>query len=355
MTPKTLGILVFWAVLLIMLYLTRRRRSVVFWPLLALSGLLLFNLVSTEEFYNMELRRGSFFGIQVPMLFGSMIDVLNLASKVGILAVGMTLVIAVGGIDLSVGAVMAIAGAMMATLSEQLGYTPAQCIVVALAAGVVCGAWNGFLVAIMDIPPMVATLILMVSGRGVAQLITNGQIINFKNPILTSIGNAYFFVPIPFLLMLSMMAITWIATRGTAVGFLIEAVGDNGVAASRAGVSLKRIKFLVYVFCGFCAAVAGLIATSNIRSADANNIGLGLELDAIMSVVIGGTAMTGGRFYLVSSVIGALLIQTLTTTMYANNVSPSVAPVPKAIVIIIVCLLQSERVRRYLAARRETV
>ncbi len=136
---------------------------------------------------------------------------------------------------------------------------------------------------------------------------------------------------------------------------MIEAVGDNEVAASRAGLSARLIKFLVYVFCGLCAAVAGLVQTANIRSADANNIGLNLELDAIMSVVIGGTAMTGGRFYLASSVVGAILIQTLTTTMYAKDVSPVVAPVPKALVILAVCLLQSDRVKRYLAGRRESV
>ncbi|MDR3211111.1 MAG: ABC transporter permease [Planctomycetota bacterium] len=347
------GIIVFWLVALAFLYWTRRSRNVVFWPLLALACLLVFNLFFTPQFFRLELREGSFFGLPVAQLYGVPIDVLNHASKVGILAVGMTLVIAVGGIDLSVGAVMAIAGAMMATLSVQLELSPAVCILAALGAGIIAGMWNGFLVAVMGIPPMVATLILMVAGRGVAQLITDGQIIIFNNPILTSIGNAFLLVPVPFLLMLVLLIVTWLATRVTAVGFLIEAVGDNEVATHRAGVSSQSIKFLVYVFCGFCAAIAGLVQTSNIRSADANNIGLRLELDAIMSVVIGGTAMTGGRFYLASSVVGALLIQALTTTMYAKDVSPVVAPVPKALVILAVCLLQSERVRRFLASRRD--
>jgi simple sugar transport system permease protein len=342
----------FWLATLAVLWLARRSRGVIFWPLLALACLLAYNLVSTPQFYRLELREGSFFGIPMPQLYGVPMDILNHASKVGILAVGMTLVIAVGGIDLSVGAVMAIAGAMMATLSVQLGHSPGVCIAAALAAGLAAGAWNGFLVAFMGIPPMVATLILMVAGRGIAQLITDGQIVIFNNSVLTSIGNAFILVPAPFLLMLLLLALTWLATRGTAVGFLIEAVGDNEIASRRAGVSARAIKFLVYVFCGFCAAAAGLVQTSNIRSADANNIGLGLELDAIMSVVIGGTAMIGGRFYLASSAVGALLIQTLTTTMYAKDVSPVVAPVPKALVILAVCLLQSERVRRRLAGWR---
>ncbi|MDR2392290.1 MAG: ABC transporter permease [Planctomycetota bacterium] len=351
---RIVGIIIFWLAMVVFLYGTRRSRNVAFWPLLALACLLLFNLFFTQQFYRLELREGSFFGIPVPQLYGVPIDILNHASKVGILAIGMTLVIAVGGIDLSVGAVMAIAGAMMATLSVQLGVSPAACIAAALAAGLAAGMWNGFLVAVMGIPPMVATLILMVAGRGVAQLVTDGQIIIFNNPILTSIGNAFLLVPVPFLLMLLMLIATWITTRGTALGFLIEAVGDNEVASSRAGVSARTLKFLVYVFCGFCSAVAGLVQTSNIRSADANNIGLTLELDAIMAVVIGGTAMTGGRFYLASSVAGALLIQALTTTMYAKDVSPVVAPVPKALVILAVCLLQSERVRRLFIGRRGT-
>ncbi len=338
-------IIIFWLVMIGLLYWTRRTRNVVFWPFLALAALLLFNLFFTPQFYQLSWHDNHLYGVPI--------DIINHASKVGILAVGMTLVIAVGGIDISVGAVMAIAGAVMATLSVQYGYSAGVCIAAALAAGLIAGCWNGFLVAIMEIPPMVATLILMVAGRGVAQLITDGQIIIFGDPVLTFIGNGFIVLPFPFLLMLIIFGLTRLLTRGTAVGFLIEAVGDNEVASGRAGVSAKLIKFLVYVFCGFTAAIAGLVHTANIKSADANNIGLNLELDAIMAVVIGGTAMTGGRFYMVSSMVGAILIQTLTTTMYAKNVSPVVSPVPKALVILAVCILQSDRVKRYLAQRRE--
>lgn len=341
------AIAVFWILLLVILYWTRRTKNVVFWPLLALSCLLLFNLVYTPQFYQLEMREGHLYGVPI--------DIINHASKVGILALGMTLVIATEGIDISVGAVMAIAGAMMAFMSIKVGASPAQCIAAALVLGVIAGCWNGFLVAIMGIPPMVATLILMVAGRGVAQLITDGQIIIFYDRTLAYIGNGFLILPFPFILMLIMLGVTVALTRFTAIGFMIESVGDNEVAARRAGLNSRLIKFLVYVFAGFCAGVAGLVATSNIRSADANNIGLNLELDAIMAVVIGGTAMTGGRFYLASSVVGAILIQTLTTTMYAKDVSPVVAPVPKALVILAVCILHSERVKRYLASRQDTV
>ncbi len=303
------GILIFWVIMLGFLFYTRQKRSVVFWPLLALAALLAFNLIWTPQFYHLDWRDGHLYGVPI--------DIINHASKVGILACGMTLVIAVGGIDLSVGAVMAIAGAMMAYMTRVMEYPAIYCIIAALILGLLAGVWNGFLVALMGIPPMVATLILMVAGRGVAQLITDGQIIIFYDPVLAFIGNGFILIPFPFILMLLLFLATRTLTRSTAIGFLVESVGDNEEASRRAGVSAKFIKFLVYVFCGFCASIAGLVATSNIRSADANNIGLNLELDAIMSVVIGGTAMTGGRFYLASSMVGALLIQTLTTTMYA--------------------------------------
>ncbi len=340
-------IVLFWLAYLVVLYCARRWRSVTFWPLLALACLLLFNLMFTPQFFQLEMRAGHLYGVPV--------DIINHASKVGILSLGMTLVIAVGGIDLSVGAVMAIAGAMMAYMSITLGMPPAYCILAALALGILAGMWNGFLVALMGIPPMVATLILMVAGRGIAQLITDGQIIIFYDSVLTYIGNGFLLLPFPFILMLIMFVMTRFTTNATAVGYLIEAVGDNEIASRRAGVSARTIKFLVYVFCGLCAAVAGLVQTSNIRSADANNIGLSLELDAIMAVVIGGTAMTGGRFYLASSVISAILIQTLTTTMYAKDVSPVVAPVFKSLVTLIVCLLQSGRVQHFLSSRQRAV
>ncbi len=130
----------------------------------------------------------------------------------------------------------------------------------------------------------------------------------------------------------------------------IESVGDNQKASVYAGVNGALVKFLVYVFSGFCAGLAGLVAASNIKCADANHAGLFLELDAILAVVVGGTALTGGRFYLAGAVVGALFIQTLTTTMYMRNVSADVAPVPKALAILAVCLLQSPTLRQKAAA-----
>ena len=287
-------------------------------------------------------------------LYGTPIDILNQGSKVMVLAIGMTLVIATGGIDISVGAVMAIAGAIAALLISLLdaGSFPGASmgpslywiipVIAALVLATVAGFWNGMLVAGFGIQPMVATLVLMVAGRGVAQLITDGQIITFTNPGLVFLCNGHaLFLPFSVWIVVTMYVIAGLLTRKTAFGLFIESVGNNERASRYAGIEARRIKWLTYVICGFCAGIAGLLAASNIKCADSNNAGLYLELDAILATVIGGTSMAGGRFFLSGSLVGAILIQTLTTTMYMKNVSPAIVAVPKAMVVIIVCLLQS--------------
>ena len=319
------------------------------WPVAGLVLLLVFNLIFTEGFFHVEVRDGR--------LYGVLIDILNHGSNVMLLALGMTLVIATGGVDLSVGAVMAIAGAVAAQLINKAGVPFPIVIAASLAAALVAGSWNGLLVGLLKIQPIVATLILMVAGRGIAQLITNGQIITFTDERLTYVGNGSFAgLPFPVLLSVGMLGVTALLTRKTAVGLFIESVGDNQTASAYAGIRSGRVKFLVYAFSGLCAGLAGLVAASNIKCSDANHAGLFLELDAILAVVIGGTALTGGRFYLVGSIVGGLFIQTLTTTMYMRNVSADVAPVPKALAVLIVCVLQSPVARGKIAAlfRRKT-
>ena len=287
-------------------------------------------------------------------LYGTPIDILNQGAKVMVLAIGMTLVIATGGIDISVGAVMAIAGAIAALLISLLdaGNCPGASmgpavywiipVIAALVLATAAGFWNGMLVAGFGIQPMVATLVLMVAGRGVAQLITDGQIITFDNPGLVFLCNGHaLFLPFSVWIVVTMYVVAGLLTRKTALGLFIESVGNNERASRYAGIEARRIKWLTYVICGFCAGVAGLLAASNIKCADSNNAGLYLELDAILATVIGGTSMAGGRFFLSGSLVGAILIQTLTTTMYMKNVSPAIVAVPKAMVVIIVCLLQS--------------
>src|SRR6266567_1174497 len=313
------------------------------WPMAALALLLLYNLLFTEGFFHVEFREG--------YLYGTLIDILNHGSKVILLSLGMALVIATSGVDLSVGAVMAIAGAVAAQLINRAGVPFPLVIAAALAVAVLAGCWNGLLVGAFRIQPIVATLILMVAGRGVAMLITDGQIITFTEPKLVFIGNGHWLgLPFPVWLSLGMLLVTVVLTRRTAIGLFIESVGDNQIASTYAGVNSSTVKFLVYVFSGFCAGLAGLVAASNIKCADSNHAGLFLELDAILAVVVGGTALTGGRFYLVGAIVGALFIQTLTTTMYMRNVSADVAPVPKALAVLAVCLLQSPALRAKAAA-----
>ena len=313
------------------------------WPVAALALLLLFNLLFTPGFFRVEVRDGRFYGV--------LIDILNHGSKVMLLALGMALVIATGGVDLSVGAVMAIAGAIGAQLVTKSALPFPLILAAALAVATLAGAWNGLLVGAFKVQPIVATLILMVAGRGVAQLISDGQIVTFTDARMTYIGNGSFLrLPFPVMLSLGMLGLTLVLTRKTAIGLFIESVGDNQVASTYSGVNAGTVKFLVYVFSGFCAGLAGLVATSNIKGADSNHAGLFLELDAILAVVVGGTSLTGGRFYLTGAIVGALFIQTLTTTMYMRNVSADIAPVPKALAILVVCLLQSPILRIKVAA-----
>src|SRR5258708_3991122 len=220
------------------------------WPAAGLGLLLLFNLLFTPGFFQVELRDGH--------LYGTLIDILNHGSKVILLALGMALVIATSGVDLSVGAVMAIAGAVAARLINLQGVPLALVVVAALAAGLAAGCWNGLLVGIFRVQPIVATLILMVAGRGVAQLLTDGQIITFTHPGLVFVGNGHLFgLPFPILLGLSMLALTACLTRRTALGLFIESVGDNQTASSCSAVNEGDVKLMVYAYWGFCAAIAG--------------------------------------------------------------------------------------------------
>lgn len=272
---------------------------------------------------------------------GPIVDVLKRSAPIALLAVGMTLVIATRGIDLSVGTIMAIAGAVAAwAITSGLGL-PAT-LALALAAGLAAGLWNGTLVAIVGIQPIVATLILMTSGRGIAQLITEGRILTFSDPGFAFIGSGTVFgIPFP--------TIVWVATavgvtllmRRTALGLLIEATGVNRSASALAGVNATVILIAVYMASGLCAALAGIVTTADIRGADANNAGLWLELDAILAVVIGGNSLLGGRFSIAGSILGALIIQTINTGIVLSGFPSEYNLVIKAGLVIVILVLQS--------------
>ena len=330
------------------------RHSRIFWPIIALAMLLVFDAIYAPSFFRIGILDGH--------LYGNLIDVLNDGAPLAIVAIGMTLVIATGGVDLSVGAVIAISAAMGAVLiNPALGdklidveiltadttNTPLPLIVLAdIAAGTLCGLWNGFLVSRVRIQPMVATLILMVAGRGIAQLITNGQIMTIYYTPYFWFGNGFILgLPVSIYIVALVFLIAWVLVRKTSIGLFIESVGINSKSSLYSGISEKNIKLFVYTFCGFCGSIAGLILSSYVHSCDANNIGLAYELDAILSVVIGGTLMAGGRFSLASSILGAMIIWTFTLTMYTVGIPANTLLAAKAVLVMLVILLYSDQVK----------
>lgn len=324
------------------------------WPIAALFILLIFNFLFTENFFHIEIRNGK--------LFGSLIDILDRASPLMLVALGMTLVIATGGIDLSVGAVMAITGTIIAGLLAMPDFSilswfnlPASfslALCIALATGIIFGACNGILVSFFNIQAIVATLILMVAGRGIAQLLSNGQIITVQNDTFSFWGNGYFLgFPFTVFIVIIGFAVCWILIRKTALGLFVEASGSNPVASHYSGINIRMVKFMIYGFSGFCAGLAGILVAADIKAADANNAGLYLELDAILATVLGGTALKGGRCFLAGSLIGAVLIQSVTTTILTRGVPVEYTLVVKALVIVMICLLQSAEFRRMIINR----
>ena len=320
-----------------------------FMPLVCLLAIIIVATITIPGFLSMSLKNG------VP--YGYPVDVINRASELVILSVGMTLVTAAsGGQDISVGAVMAVAGAICCQILSggevSVNSLSAPIIVAFLAALVasgICGAFNGFLVAKLNIQPMVATLILYTAGRGIAQLITDGQITYVRVDSYRVLGASFpgFPVPTPFIVAVLVVALTSLLLKKTALGMYIQSVGINKRASQLVGIKSVLIIFLTYAYCGLCSGLAGLIASSRIYSADANNIGLNMELDAILAVAIGGNSLGGGKFSLAGSVIGAFTIQALTTTLYAMHVSSDQVPVYKAIVVVIIVALQSPGFARW--------
>ena len=284
-------------------------------------------------------------------LFGNTIDILNRAAPLILISIGMTLVIATQGIDISVGSIIAISAALSATVIVDGGSVPLA-ILIGIVSGALCGIWNGFLVSYIGVQPMVGTLILYIVGRGIAQLITGGQILTFTSKDFIFIGTGYILLPVAIFIALIVAFIMYILIRRTALGLFIESIGVNSNSCKFAGIQSKKVVFSLYVICGMLAGIAGIILCSNIKSADANNVGLWLELDAILATVIGGTSMSGGRFYLGGTVVGALFIQTLTTTIYSLGVAPEITLVVKAIVVIVVCIIQSPEFRKMLNIKK---
>ncbi|ADG75922.1 inner-membrane translocator [Cellulomonas flavigena DSM 20109] len=321
-----------------------------FWPVLALVLLLLACGIASPGFLDVTVRDGH--------LFGQLVDLLRNSATPLLLALGMCLVIATGGIDLSVGAVMAIGLAVSLTYLDNAADpsnigTVLTAVLLGLAVGALGGAFNGAMVAGLGIQPFIATMILMVAGRGIAMLITQGQITTVTSPPFKTIGSGFVLgIPTPVVIAVVAFVVVAFVVRRTALGMFLESIGINREASRLAGVRSRQTTWTVYVIAGLLAALAGLVYGAPTMAADANNIGLMKELDAIMVVVLGGTKLDGGRFYLGGLLVGAMLLSSLERAVIIFQLPSQTTPLFKALVLIVVCVVASPTLRSMLRGRR---
>ena len=294
---------------------------------LAIALLLLFNLAFTPNFATVANLR-----LQLVQV-----------APVAIVAIGMALVIATEGIDLSVGSTMAISAAL---LPLYIGYGAWPAIGIALLAGAAVGAVNGSLVAFAGMQPIIATLGLLVAGRGLALVLADGRLTELFDPTLAGLGNASLAgVPVSVLLVLAVTAAAGITVRHAAVGRRILAIGGNRPAAALAGLPVRRTLITVYVLSGLLAAAAGVLSTSRQGASDPSFVGLLIELSAITAVVVGGTPLSGGRVRILGTLMGALLMQLITATVIQQNLPDSTARMIQAGIIIAAVYVQRGRIR----------
>ena len=332
----------------------------IFCMLLVLCVNIIYDVSQGRDFYD-------FFRIYIQndMLNGRIINILNRGSEVAILAIGMTLVVSSSaGTDISVGSVMALSAGVCCTLlagaaapqATELAVPLIVGVLAALVMGCICGAFNGALVAYLNIQPMVATLILWTAARAIGLLVCNNLIVYVRNDAFAMFGGYIGPVPTPLIIAAVCIAVVTVVLKKSALGLYIQSVGINKKASRIAGLNSQKIIFLCYVLCGLCAGIAGVVASSRITSADTNNIGLNFELDAILAVALGGNSLAGGKFNLAGSIIGAYTIQAITTTMYNLGVSSAVNPVFKAVIVIVIVAVQAPPVKAFfkkLSAKRQ--
>jgi galactofuranose transport system permease protein len=310
----------------------RRRPQWKFWAqrygaLAALVVLFVYNAIDTPFF----LTRSSLLFI-----------LLRQAAPIVIVAIGMAIVIGTGGIDLSVGSVMAIAGQVGATLVLH-GHPFLLAIIAALLVSALCGAFNGTLVARFGVQPIIATLILFIAGRGIAQLITGGELQPLSNPDFQWIGLARpFEIPAQVIIAAVVAVVAWLVMRLTVYGRHVLAVGGNETASRLAGVPAGWVKLFAYVTSGVLAGLVGLIAVSANSASDANNTGLGMELDAIAAVAVAGTPLTGGKVTIWGTVTGAVMLKLLQNTLIAHGISKEIAQMIEGAVIVAALWVQRQ-------------
>jgi galactofuranose transport system permease protein len=291
----------------------------------ALALLVLFNLFFTTNFATA----------------GTILGLLSQATFVLLVALGLTLVIGTGGIDLSVGAIMAIASAV---IPLYLGYTWPVAVLVALIFCVLAGMLNGFLVAYVGMQPIVATLALFVGGRGFAQVLVNGQLQTISDPGFLALWRTTVFgVPMPVVIAAVVAILVGLLVRRTTFGRYVLAVGGNRTASYLSGHPVRIVLMSVYAISGLLAGLAGTLATSRLAAGDPATIGLLIELDAIAAVVIGGTPLSGGRMNVGGTVAGAILMLVISATFVMNNINPIYAQILKAAIIVLAVYIQQGR------------
>ena len=296
----------------------------------ALLVLVVYNVAATKNFVTLD---------TLQLLFSQLPPVI-------IVSLGMALVIGTGGVDLSVGATMAIASAVMAKFvvapaEGGVGASIGVAIVAAILAGLLVGVFNGVVVAVARVQPIVATLGILVAGRGIALVITGGALVELFVPFFRTVRLGKF-LGVPYVMIVAAVLALLVSflVRRTAFGYRLLAIGGNRRASVLAGLPVRRTLITVYAISGTLAAVAGVIATARLRASDPSFIGLLFELSAITAVVVGGTALTGGRVRILGTVAGAVLIQLLETTLVSHNAPDSVARIVEALIIIAAVYIQ---------------
>ena len=327
-------------------------RRQIFIPIAALLILAIFNLIADPSFYKITLGYNS---AGNPVLSGYLITILDYGSELAILAIGMTLVTAAsGGQDISVGAAIAISGSVILRVLCGTNSRPdtlqAPIIVAFLISCVVAmlfGAFNGALVAYFKIPPMVATLILYTAGRSIAAWINNNELPIVNDPSFAVFGGFIPGIPIPtpVFIAAACILVTVLVLKFTNLGLYTQAVGINESSSRLNGLNPAFIKFLTFVILGLCVAVAGLIKVSRLSSINYSVIAKDIEMDAILAVALGGNALGGGKFNMTASILGAFVIQFLTTTLYKFNVQSDALPAYKAVVVILLVVFSAPVVR----------
>ena len=325
-------------------------------PLVALGILIVFNLFRDISFFSIGLGVNN---AGNSVLTGNLISIIDSASELAIIAMGMTLVTAAcGGQDISVGAVGAISGAVFVKVLQGMGSINAGSVIVGLLlccmATILFKLFNGTLVSVFRIQPMIATLILYSCARSIAYWINGDATPQLNSPIISFIGKTIPGIPIPTPIFAVALVglLLFLVFKFTSLRLYTQSVGINEGAARLNGINPTAIKLISFILLGVCVSIASVIGVCRLGQLNHKTLLVDIEMDAILAVAIGGNSLGGGRFRLSGSILGAYIIQMLTTTLYAMNVAPVNVKAYKAIVIIIIVVAGSPVFKKALSSLR---